>query len=77
MFHFSRIKCDKSVATTIRYPQPFRIHQWDQECDVIKNTPNKEVKTSTDLHQGQQIKKKKNDIRKALGRDRCFLAPWK
>lgn len=24
----------------------------------LKNTPNKEIKTSTDLHQGQQIKKK-------------------
>lgn len=38
-----------------------------------KNTPNKEVKTSTDLHQGQQIQKtKRNDIRKALERDRRF-----
>lgn len=36
MFHFSRIKCDKAVTTAIRYPQPFQIHHWDQECDVIK-----------------------------------------
>lgn len=40
----------------------------------------KEIKTSTDLHQGRQIwteKKKWNDIRKALGRDRRFSRPLK
>lgn len=76
MFHFSRIKCDKVVATAIRYHQPFRIHHWDQECDVIKkNTPNKEVKTSTDLHQGQQIKKKRTTYAKPWEGTDAFSLP--
>ena len=54
---------------------PFRIHQWDQECDVIlKQWGGKDINRPPSRPTGT---KKRNDIRKALGRDWCFLAPWK
>lgn len=75
------------IAMEFRYPQPLRIHQRDQECDVMikkKNTPSKEVKTSTDLHQGQQLsffsflfKKNGTTYGKPWEGTDAFLAPWK